>query len=260
MTRSGSSPFDMSDRVVAIVGAGPDIGLATGRVLSEQGAKIACIDIAPEIAAATAATLTESGATASVHVADALDREQVRACFADIIAQHGHLTDVLNIIGRSEAGLAVDVSDEHWDAQMDLNLRTHFVIAQEAARVLEPNTGSFVAISSINGLNTSPDRIAYGVAKAGLISLIRTFALECAPKGLRFNVIAPGPVHTKLAESRGFTSSPAVLARIPLGRMARPEDIGHAALFLMSGLGRMITGQVIVVDGGTTLMFPLKVD
>jgi NAD(P)-dependent dehydrogenase (short-subunit alcohol dehydrogenase family) len=135
---------------------------------------------------------------------------------------------------------------------MDVNLRHHFIVAQESIAHLEPTSGSYAAVGSINGLNSSPTSVAYGVAKAGLVSMVRTFAWELAPRGIRFNVIAPGIVRTARAIAMGRDSA-AYFSMVPLGRLAEPEDVGASALYLLSELGRHVTGQVLVVDGGSTV-------
>jgi NAD(P)-dependent dehydrogenase (short-subunit alcohol dehydrogenase family) len=117
-----------------------------------------------------------------------------------------------------------------------------------------------VAVGSIDGFTTAPDRALYGMSKAGLAALVRNFALEFGPRGIRLNIVAPGLVRTPRVVERGLTEGAlgeAFTQRIPLGRMVEPEDVGHAALFLLSDLSRCITGQVITVDGCTSLHHPL---
>lgn len=253
---AASHPGDMTGRVVAVFGAGPGIGQGCAEAVAAAGAAVAFVDIDERIAQASAAALAPSDGTASAHVADVLDRAQVERCLAEVVATHGRLDAVVNIVGRSRGAPADTFGEADWDAQLDVNLRHHLIVAQAAIPHLEVRRGSYVAISSQNGWRSSPGRVAYGVAKAGLNALMRTLAHELAPRGVRFNAVAPGLVHTPFAESVGLTSGEAhlrFLALIPLGRLARPADVGNAALFLISDMARHVTGQVLAVDGGSSL-------
>lgn len=253
---SGSHPCDMTGRVVAVFGSGPGIGRGCAQTLAAAGATISFVDVDERVAAGSSATLSSPGRSSSFHTADVLERSQVERCLQEIVAAHGGLDGVVNIVGRSRGGPAVTFGDADWAAQLDINLRHHLIVAQEAIPHLEVRQGAYVAISSQNGLRSSPGRVAYGVAKAGLNSLMRTLAHELAPRGVRFNAVAPGLVHTPYAESCGLTSGDLYqqfVELIPLGRLAQPSDVGNAVLFLLSAMGRHVTGQVIAVDGGSTL-------
>jgi NAD(P)-dependent dehydrogenase (short-subunit alcohol dehydrogenase family) len=253
-------PSDMSDQVVAIVGCGPGIGQSSAQVLAEAGATIACIDVLEEVARRSASSLLDLGFTASAHTADVRDRDAIRSAFSDIAAQHGRLTGVLNVVGKSLISPMLEMMDSDWADQLDINLRHHFTVAQESLRYLVEERGAYVAIGSIDGFSTAPDRALYGMSKAGLAALMRNFALEYGPQGVRFNVIAPGLVRTPRVVERGLLSGELGAAferSIPLGRVVDPEDVGRVSLFLLSQLSRNITGQIITVDGGTTLKHPL---
>jgi NAD(P)-dependent dehydrogenase (short-subunit alcohol dehydrogenase family) len=143
---------------------------------------------------------------------------------------------------------------------MDINLRQQFIVAQESQPHLVVRGGSYVAITSINGLTSSPSLLAYGVSKAGLISMVRTFALEFGPTGTRYNAIAPGTIRTPRAVALGLDDGDAgalVRAATPLRRLGDPEDVGYGVLYLMSKLGRFVTGHVLTIDGGTVVNYPL---
>jgi NAD(P)-dependent dehydrogenase (short-subunit alcohol dehydrogenase family) len=246
----------MTGRVVAVFGSGPGIGRGSAEILMAAGATIAFVDIDQAVAEESASMLSTLGRSTSSHAANVLDRSQVQRCLQYIVGAHGGLDGVVNVVGRSLGGKAVTFGDDDWEAQMAINLRHHLIVAQEATPHLEVRQGAYVAISSQNGLRSAPGQVAYGVAKAGLNSLMRTLALELAPRGVRFNAVAPGLVHTPYAESRGLTSGDLYrkfLELIPLGRLAQPSDVGNAVLFLLSSMGRHVTGQVISVDGGSTL-------
>ncbi len=255
-TVSASHPGDMTGRVVVVLGAGPGIGQGCAEALAAAGATVAFVDIDERIAQGSAAALTSPGRRTSAHAADVLDRAQVDRCLQEVVAAHGGLDGVVNIVGRSQGGPVDTFGETDWDAQLDVNLRHHLIVAQAAIPHLEPRQGAYVAISSQNGWRSSPGRAAYGVAKAGLNSLVRTLAHELAPRGVRFNAVAPGLVHTPFAESVGLTSGEThrrFVELIPLGRLAQPAHVGNAVLFLLSDMARHVTGQVLAVDGGSSL-------
>jgi NAD(P)-dependent dehydrogenase (short-subunit alcohol dehydrogenase family) len=254
------APFGLAGSVVAILGAGPGIGSACAQVAAAAGAHIACADIDVEVAKATSASVAEAGGSSSAHAVDVLDRGAVRDLFAELASRHGALHGVVDVVGRAQLVGAADITDEDWSRQLDINLRQQFIAAQESTPHLVASRGSHVAIASINGLVSSPHMVAYGAAKAALISMIRTFAVEYGSTGARFNAIAPGLVRTPHADEIGFTSGPvgdAFLERIPAGEFARPADIGGAAYFLLSALGRHVNGEVLTVDGGSSANYCL---
>ena len=239
-----------------VAGAGQGIGRACALALSEAGAQVACVDNDADRAAAVSA---EVGGLALV--ADARDRSDVEASVARAVEEFGGLDVCVDIIGEARWARVLDATDEDWDTSFDLVLRHVFYLAQAAGKqmVAQGTGGAFVAIASVSGLRSAPNHGPYGAAKAGLMSLIRTLAIELAADGVRCNAVAPGAVLTPrvlamMSEERLAESAQA----IPLGRQAQPEDIAKAVLFLCSDLAAYVTGQTLVVDGGATAQFPLS--
>ena len=254
------TPWDMTGQVVAIFGCGPGIGLATAEVLCNAGATVACVDIDRDIAEESVRHLADNGCAASAYQANVLDRESVRATYASIVVDHGGVDGVLDVVGRGHIGFTDELTDAEWSEQMDINLRQQFIVAQEAQDHLVATGGSYVAITSINGITSSPTMLAYGVSKAGLISMIRTFALEFGPTGTRYNAIAPGTIRTPRAVKLGLDdgeSGAIVRGATPLRRLGNPEEVGYGVLYLMSKLGSFVTGHVLTIDGGTIVNAPL---
>lgn len=239
-----------------VAGAGQGIGRACVLALAEAGARVACVDNDADRAAAVAA---EVGGLALV--ADARQRADVEAAVARTVDAFGGLDVCVDIIGEARWARVLDATDEDWDASFDLVLRHVFYLAQAAGRemVAQGTGGAFVAIASVSGLRSAPTHGPYGAAKAGLMSLIRTLAIELAGDGVRCNAVAPGAVRTPrvlamMSEERLAESAKS----IPLGRQAEPDDIAKAVLFLCSDLAAYVTGQTLVVDGGATAQFPLS--
>ena len=210
---NSGTPWDMLGQTVVVIGCGPGIGVASAQLLGQAGANVVCLDVDAAVVAQSAETLSANGIKCFHGVVDVLDRGNVRDVLAEISAAHGRIDGILNVVGRGTVGPIDRVSDSDFRAQLDINLNQHLTVAQEATSYLEQTSGAYVAVSSIRGLATAPDALGYGVAKAGLISMIRTLALEYGPRGIRFNAIAPGVVANSRTNvvwklTAGSTTSP----------------------------------------------------
>lgn len=231
-----------------VVGTGPAIGRACVAGLARAGAQVACFDVDPGAAKASAEAALAAGSDGLSYVVDALDRDAVRAAMSEVVARNGGLDVLVNVVGRSFWSLSAETSDEEWDLSLALNLRQQWVVAQEALRHMIPaGAGSIVSITSVSGLNSATRHGSYGAAKAGLVNLIRTLAVENGRYGIRINGIAPGSIETPVRAADG-----ALGAKVPLGRRGKPEEIANAAVFLSSAAASYVDGHVLVIDGGVT--------
>jgi NAD(P)-dependent dehydrogenase (short-subunit alcohol dehydrogenase family) len=199
-------------------------------------------------------TLPASGArTATFHTADVRDADQVGALVDDVVARHGRLDVVINNAGGSPPADSATASPKFSTAIVALNLLGPLYVAQRAYPVMAAQDGGglIINIGSVSGLRPSPNTVAYGAAKAGLVNLTQTLAMEWAPK-VRVNMVTVGLVRTEKAhlfygdEAR----QAAVDATVPFGRMATPSDVGDACLLLASPLASYVTGANLVVHGG----------
>lgn len=247
-----------------VAGAGQGIGRATAMRLAGAGASVACMDVETDRRDAVVEELRSLGAPAVPITGDLLNRAEVRAAVAATVEAFGGIDVAVDIVGVARWNRALDLTDDDWDASFDLVLRHVFFLAQEAGGVMaDPDRGgrggAIVSIASISGLFAAPSHAAYGAAKAGLISLTKTFAVELAAHGVRVNAVAPGAVRTPRVLEHLTPEREAESAKsIPLGRMAEPDDIAKAVLFLCSDLASYVTGQTLVVDGGASVKFPLS--
>ena len=245
----------LSGKRSLVAGAGQGIGRACALALAEAGARVACVDND-----AGRAEMVAKEVHGPAFVADARKRDDVERVVADTVAELGGVDVCIDIIGEARWGRVLDFTDEDWDASFDLVLRHVFLFAQAAGRrMVEQKTGgAFVSVASVSGLSGAPGHGPYGAAKAGLISLTKTLALELADDGIRVNAVAPGAVLTPRILERTTKERLAEGAKaIPLGRQATPEDIARVAVFLASDLAGYVTGQTVVADGGATARFPL---
>jgi 3-oxoacyl-[acyl-carrier protein] reductase len=237
-----------------VAGVGSGIGSACVRALTAAGARVSCFDIDPAAAAAAA------GPDGLALTGDARALRDVTAAIETAVATHGPLTIAVDVIGEARWGRTVELDDTAWDESFDLVLRHFFNIARACTpRIAEAGGGSITGIASVSGMRSAPLHGPYGAAKAGMMALVRTLAVENARDNVRANAVAPGAVLTPrmiaiMDDERRAESA----AQIPLGRHALPDDIAHAVAFLASDLASYITGQTLVVDGGATAQFPLS--
>ncbi|WLP89225.1 SDR family oxidoreductase [Gordonia sp. NB41Y] len=236
----------LEGKIVLVTGGARGVGLGIMRVLSEFGAvPIAC--------ARHAGDALSTVSRARFIACDVRDEEAVTAMMGSIVADHGRLDGVVNNAGGSPFALAAEASPRFASKIVELNLLAPLLVARAAHAVMvhQGGGGAIVNVSSVSGHRPSPGTGAYGAAKAGLDNLTGTLAVEWAPR-VRVNSVVAGPVETELAhlhygDAAGIA---AVDATIPMGRMARPADIGAAVAFFLSPLAAYITGSTLTVHGG----------
>ncbi len=226
-------------------------GRFSALLLAEAGASVACVDIDAGRADEIVGEIESAGGAAFPVVADMTDRSQVRRALDAAAAEMGGIDVCVDIIGGARWDKVEDFSDPDWQWTMDNNLTQVFYLFQEVGRrmIQQGSGGSMVAVASVDGIAAAAYHVAYGAAKAGVISLTKTFADELGRYGIRVNAVAPGNVGTgneDMPDNEWGTN--------PVNPLAPPRahDIGNAVLFLSSDLAARITGQVLVVDGGTT--------
>ena len=250
------------------VGPGWGNGKATAVLFARQGARVFCIDNNAEAAAETVALIKAEGGEAVAHTADVTQSDTVKAAIEAAVAAFGRLDILVNNVGGSAPGSAETMSEEVWDRQFDINLRSVFLGCKHALPYLrQQETAAIVNIASIAALRMSGDRphIAYSASKMGVIGLTKSVAMDQARKGVRCNVVIPGLMNTPLVENRllrqlGANDAASLIAKrdaqVPTGKMGTGWDVAHAVLFLASDEARYITGTEIIVDGGMSAMMP----
>jgi gluconate 5-dehydrogenase len=248
----------LDGKVALVTGGYGGIGEAVSRGLGELGARVAVSGHNAEKAAACAAALREQGCNsyaAQFDVASVPETERM----VDQVANHfGRLDILVNCVGLNREEKAEEVTEEHFDHVLDVNLKGAMFQSQAAARhmIRQGTGGKHVHIGSVRTLLALRGRgyAAYCAAKGGLAVLSKQLAAEWAPHRINVNVIAPTFVRTQqvaamLADANFFNS---LVARIPLGRIAEPDDVRNAVLFFVSSASDFITGQTLYLDGGIT--------
>lgn len=242
----------LDGRGVIVVGAGQGIGRQSAHALAQAGARVFCVDNQEALAKEVAAEVDGIAFTC-----DARERDEVERAVAVAEAELGRIDALVDIVGMAKWADHLSTTDEDWTWTFDMVLRHAFLFSQAAgARMIEHGRGSMVFVASVSGMTSAPRHAAYGAAKAGLMSLVRTLAIELAPS-VRANAVAPGFVWTpRIAAVLGEDGEERAARNAPIGRVAMPSDIASAILFLVSDLSSYVTGQTLVVDGGVAAKFP----
>jgi NAD(P)-dependent dehydrogenase (short-subunit alcohol dehydrogenase family) len=246
-----SSLLRLDGKGFIVLGAGQGMGRQTAHALSSQGARVLCVDIDEGLAKEVA---EEVGGVAAV--ADGRSEEDVARVVAEARAEFGRLNGLCDVVGMARYGALVDMPADDWDWCHDMVVRHAFYLVKHGGRAIaEDGGGSMAFVASISGISSAPYHGAYGVAKAGLISLVRTAAVELKASQVRVNAVAPGNTATpRAARSRGQAAD--VLVDGTLGGYGSTSDIASALLFLSCPLSRHITGQTLAVDGGDLVKYP----
>ncbi|QEW19505.1 2-(R)-hydroxypropyl-CoM dehydrogenase [Marinibacterium anthonyi] len=263
----------LQDKVAIITGAGcVGPGWGNGRAacvrFAEEGAKIFAVDLKPETMEETLArtrdAIASTGGAVEPHLCDVTDRASVEAMVAACIDRFGKVDILVNNVGGSAKGGAVELSEEDWDRQMEFNLKSVYLTCRSVLpHMAGQGAGAIVNTSSTSGLRwTGAAQAAYASSKAAVIQFGKVTAVEYAARGVRVNTVVPGQLHTPMVEARlagqragGDVDSLLAqrLKRIPMGWMGDGRDTANAALFLASDEARFVTGTEIVVDGGMSV-------
>ncbi len=249
------SSFLVEGQCAIVTGGGDGIGRATALLLAAAGAKLAIVDKDRPRAEAVAAEVLQAGGSAKAYEVDVADEAALEAAFADFAGTQGRLDILVNNAGMAIRAAAVSMAIGDWNQVLAVNLTGMFLSARIAARHMQRfgTRGAIVNTASIMGLSGGLyPNVAYQTTKGGVVNMTRALALEWAKDNIRVNAVAPTYVNTKFIGA--LTANPEVMATIiaatPMGRVAEPDEIAAAILFLASPAAAMITGAILPVDGG----------
>jgi NAD(P)-dependent dehydrogenase (short-subunit alcohol dehydrogenase family) len=254
--------MELSGQVAIVTGSGRGIGRATALELAGMGADIVVAELDQAGAERTAAEVKGLGRRVSVVRTDVTSRTDLKAMAERARAEFGRLDILINNAGIYRAALPLDVTEEHWDAIMNVNAKAVFFATQAVLpTMIAQKRGSIVSLASMAGKIGSKTNLPYNASKAAVISITKSLALAHASDGVRVNCVCPGFVQTDMwamvARDQGkllgqtpeeFTSQRE--KQVPLGRMEKPEDVANVIAFLCSSRAAYMTGQALSVDGG----------
>lgn len=246
------------NRVALITGAGSDkgIGFAAARILAKGGARVAITSTTDRIYE-RAKELEDDGLEVNAYIADLMNRSQVKQLVESVINDLGCIDILVNNAGMVQVGKEaeflqmIDMHPEHWDESIDRNLNTCFNTTHAALPcMIENNYGRIVNVASVTGpLVSNPGETAYSAAKAAMVGMSRSLAIEVAKYGITVNNVAPGWIATGSSTEEERVAA----ENTPMRRAGTPEEVGYLIAFLASDDSTYITGQMIVIDGGNTI-------
>ena len=246
--------FNLDGRVALVTGASRGIGEATARLLARYGAHVIVSSRKHESVEAVAESIRAEGGRAEALACHVGEIDSIEAAFAQVEGAHGRL-DILvnNAATNPHFGHITETPVSMIEKTVEVNVRGYFVMSQKAALLMKQGGGgAIVNTSSINGQRPGPGQGVYSVTKAAVISMTQAFAKECAPWKVRVNAVLPGLTDTKFASALIGNERllNMILPLIPMNRVAEPEEIAPAILFLASDAASYITGTCLPVDGG----------
>ena len=246
--------FDLNNNVAIITGASQGIGRTIAIVFAKSGANVICIARSESKIKELCFEITDQGGQASPIACDVGDGDAFSNAIKSVTNEYGKLDILINNAGITRDALLMRMNDTQWDEVLNTNLKGAFYGMKSAIRPMMKNKyGRIINITSIVGLTGNPGQANYAASKAGLIGMTQSIAKEVGTRGITVNCIAQGWIDTEMTVDLPEDSKKDLLDRIPIGKIGKPENIAHAAVFLASDEASYITGQTITVDGGRVI-------
>ena len=241
----------LENKIALVTGAARGIGQAIAVQLAADGADLALCDVQAEWLADTAAKVQALGRRSQAYAMDVAQGAAVTEAVNKILADFGRIDVLVNNAGITRDTLLIRMSEEDWDAVLDINLKGAFLVTKAVVKfMMKQRSGAIVNIASVVGVMGNAGQVNYSASKAGLIALTRTLAKELGGRNVRINAVAPGFIRTAMTDKLPETAREAMLRNVPLGRPGEPEDVARAVAFLASDSAAYVTGQTLAVCGG----------
>jgi len=243
--------LELTGKVALVTGAAQGIGKAVALMLARNGADIVVSDVNVEKAQETSQEIQSLGRKALALKVDVSRPDDVDRMVQTIVEQLGKIDILINNAGIARDKLILRMTEEDWDAVLDVNLKGTFNCTKAVVRhMMKQRSGRIVNIASVVGEMGNAGQANYAASKAGVIGLTKTIAREFAQRGITVNAIAPGYIQTPMTDALPEKAKEELKRMIPMERLGQPEDVAQAALFLVSEASSYITGQVLNVNGG----------
>ena len=246
--------FDLSGRVAVVTGASRGIGRAVAVLLARHGATVAITSRKREACEAVATEIRAAGGQASAHACHIGEPTQISATIVEVSAQHGGIDILVNNAATNPYyGPAIDMDLAAWQKTVDVNIRGYFWASIEAARrMLAQGKGAIVNVASVNAFRPMDGQACYSLTKAAVVNMTQGLAKEWARLGIRVNALVPGLVETRFAAAihQDQKLRAAMERLVPMGRIAQPEEMAGAVLYLVSDASSYTTGSCLTADGG----------
>ena len=248
--------FSLKNKVAIITGARRGIGRTHALTLSKAGAKVVVCDISEEDCQKVVEEIKKEKGEALALKCDVAKKEEVEGIVKKTVEKFGKVDILVNNAGICQFKPFLELTEEEWDRTLDINLKGYFLCAQAAAKeMVKQKSGVIINIASIAMGQVGvgfPAISHYCASKGGIVAMTEAMALELAPYNIRVNAISPGAIDTRMADQlkKDEKTMEATLARIPMHRMGKPEEVSNLVLFLASDGSSYMTGSTVVVDGG----------
>jgi 3-oxoacyl-[acyl-carrier protein] reductase len=246
--------FELNDKVAMVTGAARGLGQAIAVKLAEAGADIVLCDLNAEWLEETADKVKAVGRRAECYGVNVADGESVTAGVKAITKDFGKIDILVNNAGITKDGLIMRMSEDDWDAVLNVNLKGVFLCSKAVMRgMMKQRSGTIVNIASVIGLMGNAGQANYAASKGGVISFSKTVAKELASRNVRCNAVAPGFIRTAMTDALDDEVQTKMKELIPLSRFGEPEDVANVVLFLASDASAYVTGQVLSTCGGMVM-------
>lgn len=244
----------LENKIALVTGAARGIGQAIAVQLAADGADVALCDLQKEWLEETAAKVKALGRRVEVFAMNVADAPTIVPAVETVIETFGRIDVLVNNAGITRDTLIMRMSEEDWDAVLDINLKGAFLVTKAVTKyMMKQRSGSIVNIASVVGITGNAGQANYTASKAGLIALTKTIAKELGSRKIRANAVAPGFIRTAMTDKLPAPAQEAMLKLVPLGRPGEPEDVAKAVSFLAGENASYINGQTLTVCGGMVM-------